>query len=73
MDTQIGTRPQIEALEIHQAYILASLNWLEREFYKSNHTKYHRYFKEWITNICPHQVEGFRNQMIGQLTKSKVK
>lgn len=23
-------------------------NWLEREFYKSNHTKYHRYFKEWI-------------------------
>lgn len=48
-------------------------NWLEREFYKSNHTKYHRYFKEWITNICPHQVEGFRNQMIGQLTKSKVK
>ena len=42
-------------------------NWLEREFYKSNHTK------EWITNICPHQVEGFRNQMIGQLTKSKVK
>lgn len=28
-------------------------NWLEREFYKSNHTKYHRYFKEWITNICP--------------------
>lgn len=122
MDTQIGTRPQIGALEIHQAYILASLNWLqqtrslemnhvaiekaekakllgfdhssvitdaekymnnletfkcynwlEREFYKSNHTKYHRYFKEWITNICPHQVEGFRNQMIGQLTKSKVK
>lgn len=48
-------------------------NWLEREFYKSNHTKYHRYFKEWITNICPHQVEGFKNQMIGQLTKSKVK
>lgn len=30
MDTQIGTRPQIEALEIHQAYILASLNWLQQ-------------------------------------------
>lgn len=29
MDTQIGTRPQIGALEIHQAYILASLNWLQ--------------------------------------------
>lgn len=26
MDTQIGTRPQIGALEIHQAYILAILN-----------------------------------------------
>lgn len=30
MDTQIGTRPQIGALEIHQAYILASLNWLQQ-------------------------------------------
>lgn len=44
-------------------------NWLEREFYRSNHTKY---FKEWITNILPHQIEGFRNQMVGQITKSKV-
>lgn len=25
MDTQIGTKPQIGALEIHQAYILARL------------------------------------------------
>lgn len=30
MDTQIGTRPQIGALEIYQAYILASLNWLQQ-------------------------------------------
>lgn len=30
MDTQIGTRPQIGAPEIHQAYILASLNWLQQ-------------------------------------------
>ena len=30
MDTQISTRPQIGALEIHQAYILASLNWLQQ-------------------------------------------
>lgn len=30
MDTQIGTRLQIGALEIHQAYILASLNWLQQ-------------------------------------------
>ena len=30
MDTQIGTRPQIGVLEIHQAYILASLNWLQQ-------------------------------------------
>lgn len=37
MDTQIGTRPQIGALEIHQAYILASLNWLQqtRSFIKT--------------------------------------
>lgn len=30
MDTQISTRPQIGALEIHQAYILASLNWMQQ-------------------------------------------
>lgn len=30
MDTQIGTRLQIGAPEIHQAYILASLNWLQQ-------------------------------------------
>lgn len=48
-------------------------NWLEREFYRSNHTKYHKYIlKEWIANILPHQIEGFRNQMVGQITKSKV-
>lgn len=39
-------------------------NWLEREFYKSNHTKYHRYFKEWITNICPTQVTKRRLKLI---------
>lgn len=47
-------------------------NWLEKEFYRSNHPKYHKYFKEWVDNIILTQIEGFRNLMIGQITQSKV-
>lgn len=49
------------------------LNWLEKEFYKCNHPKYHKYFKEWVSNVVPSQLEGFSNMMIGQMTQSKVK
>ena len=48
-------------------------SWLEKEFRIANHTKYHKYFDEWIKNISNNQIEGFNNQMIGQLTNSKVK
>lgn len=49
------------------------MNWLEKEFYKCNHPKYHKYFKEWISNVVPSQLEGFSNMMVGQITQSKVK
>lgn len=45
--------------------------WLRNEFYKSNQTKYHKYFDEWICNVIPSQIEGFENQRIGQLNKNK--
>lgn len=42
------------------------IEWLRREFYKSNHPKYVHYFEEWITNITPSQAMGFEKQMFNQ-------
>ena len=47
------------------------LNWLEHEFFKSNHPKYHKYFQEWIANVTQDQIEGFEKQRIGQITQNK--
>jgi hypothetical protein len=44
-------------------------NWLQQQFYYSNHTKYRKYFEEWISNITPDQVDGYRNQMNAKLQK----
>lgn len=44
-------------------------NWLQKSFYYSNHAKYRKYFEEWISNITPDQVEGYRNQMNAKLQK----
>ena len=41
--------------------------WLEFRFYHDNYVKYRKYFKEWIFNITPNQIEGFYKQMITQL------
>lgn len=48
-------------------------NWLEKEFYRCNIPKYHKYFKEWVSVITPDQIIGFEDQMIGMITQSKVK
>lgn len=48
------------------------LKWLEKEFYYCNHAKYRKYFKEWVENLLPHQIDGFNKQMIGQKDKSKI-
>ena len=47
-------------------------NWLETEFYKANIKKYHKYFKKWVEGITPDQIEGFKEQMIGMITQSKI-
>lgn len=37
--------------------------WLRREFYKSNHTKYRHLFETWVNNITQAQIDGFSKQM----------
>ena len=34
-------------------------NWLEYEWRVSNHTKYQKYFKEWINNLTDNQIKAF--------------
>lgn len=45
--------------------------WLREEFYNSNVSKYRKYFEEWVINITPNQIQGFEEQRIGKITKSK--
>ena len=33
--------------------------WLEEIWVRHNHTKYRKYFEEWICNLTPDQIEGF--------------
>ena len=46
-------------------------DWLREEFYKSNHPKYFKYFEEWFDAVTEDQMNGFEQQRIGQITKSK--
>lgn len=46
--------------------------WLELQFYKSNIPKYHKYFNEWLLNVNDNQIDGFKQQMIGMITQSKI-
>lgn len=45
--------------------------WLEYRFYRDNHLKYIKYFKEWVTNITQNQIDGFRRQMQTDLSNLK--
>jgi hypothetical protein len=48
-----------------------TIEWLRLEFYKCNHAKYRKYADEWLNNLTDAQIEGFENQRIGQIDKSK--
>lgn len=37
--------------------------YLELRFYEENHSKYHKYFKEWISNINNNQIFYFTKEM----------
>ncbi len=45
--------------------------WLEYRFYRDNHLKYRKYFKEWVTNLTQNQIDGFRRQMQTDLSNLK--
>lgn len=38
-------------------------NWLQREFYFCNHSKYRHLFETWVSNITQAQIDGFSKQM----------
>ena len=44
-------------------------NWLQREFYLYNHSKYHYLFETWINNITQNQIDGFSKQMYNKENK----
>lgn len=46
--------------------------WLEKQFYYSNHRKYHKYFKEWISNITDSQIEYFERQRVNMITQAMI-
>lgn len=61
-------------LKVHINYMDKDLrDWLEIQFYKDNLKKYHHYFNEWVSNITNNQISGLHDQMIGMITKSKIK
>lgn len=33
--------------------------YLQKEWMKNNHPKYHKYFEEWVVNITPNQIHYF--------------
>lgn len=33
--------------------------YLQKEWMKNNHPKYHKYFDEWVVNITPNQIHYF--------------
>lgn len=49
--------------------------WLEHHFYHDNHSKYKKYFNEWLNHLTDSQIIGFQHQMIvensGILNKQK--
>lgn len=38
-------------------------NWLQYQWLKCNHPKYHHLFDEWVSNITESQILGFTKQM----------
>ena len=44
-------------------------NYLEENWKYSNHPKYQKYFKKWITNITDTQIQGFTKMMNTNLIK----
>lgn len=46
--------------------------WIEKQFYRDNHKKYHKYFKEWSKNLTETQLSYFEKQRINMLTGAMI-
>ena len=44
-------------------------NWLQREFYLCNHSKYRHLFETWVNNITQNQIDEFSKQMYNKENK----
>ncbi len=45
------------------------MDYLRLMFTRCNHSKYVRYFDEWVSNLLPTQLKGFEDQRIRMLEK----
>ena len=43
---------------------LSFSNWLRLRFFRDNHSKYYKYYEEWLNNINQNQLEGFKKQYL---------
>ena len=37
--------------------------YLEVRFYKENHSKYHKYFREWLSGVTDNQTMYYQKEM----------
>lgn len=45
--------------------------YLRRRFYQNNHTKYHKYFEEWVSNLTESQIYYFEIERQNILNNTK--
>lgn len=48
-------------------------DYLRDRFYKNNHTKYRKYFDEWISNITENQLFYYEKERISIKNQDKIK
>lgn len=46
--------------------------WIEKQFYRDNHKKYHKYLSEWSKNLTETQLQYFEKQRINILTEAMI-
>ena len=42
--------------------------YLEKEWRYNNHSKYQKYFKEWVSNVTPQQILYFKAHLKGKMS-----
>lgn len=47
--------------------------YLQERFYYSNHSKYRKYFEEWVSNLTDNQIDYFEIERNSIINQDKVK